>query len=73
MLLGTDITAALAILEGLEIDVIGLNCSTGPEHMRDPIRYLGENPAAGLMYPQCGITLECGWRGCLPNGARTIR
>ncbi|OGO33315.1 MAG: methionine synthase [Chloroflexi bacterium RBG_16_54_18] len=42
MLLGTDIAAALAILEGLEIDVIGLNCSTGPEHMREPVRYLGE-------------------------------
>jgi 5-methyltetrahydrofolate--homocysteine methyltransferase len=45
MLLGTDIAAALAILEGLEIDVIGLNCSTGPEHMREPVRYLGEFPA----------------------------
>src|SRR4051794_24247987 len=40
MLLGTDISAALAILEGLDADVIGLNCSTGPEHMREPIRYL---------------------------------
>ena len=42
MLLGTDVSAALASLEGLAIDVIGLNCSTGPEHMREPIRYLGE-------------------------------
>ncbi|MBN2548568.1 MAG: homocysteine S-methyltransferase family protein, partial [Anaerolineales bacterium] len=30
MLLGTDIAAALAILEGLGIEVVGLNCSTGP-------------------------------------------
>jgi 5-methyltetrahydrofolate--homocysteine methyltransferase len=36
MLLGTDISAVRAILEGLPIDVIGLNCSTGPEHMREP-------------------------------------
>lgn len=42
MLLGTDISAALAALERLPIDVLGLNCSTGPEHMREPIRYLGE-------------------------------
>ncbi len=42
MLLGTDMTAALTILEGMPIDVIGLNCSTGPEHMREPIRILGE-------------------------------
>ena len=42
MLLGTDITAVRATLDALPIDVIGLNCSTGPEHMRDPIRYLAE-------------------------------
>ncbi|MBA3300707.1 MAG: homocysteine S-methyltransferase family protein, partial [Thermoleophilaceae bacterium] len=58
MLLGTDIEAVLAILTGLEVDVIGLNCSTGPEDMRDAIRYLGENsplpihciPNAGIPY-----------------------
>ncbi|HEV2108615.1 MAG TPA: homocysteine S-methyltransferase family protein, partial [Thermomicrobiales bacterium] len=42
MLLGTDIAAALTILEHLGVDIIGLNCSTGPEHMREPARYLGE-------------------------------
>src|SRR5437763_3593563 len=31
MLLGTDISAVLATLEALDVDVIGLNCSTGPE------------------------------------------
>lgn len=59
MLLGTDITAALAILEGLGIDVIGLNCSTGPEHMRDPIRYLGENaPLPVSCIPNAGLPLN---------------
>jgi methylmalonyl-CoA mutase cobalamin-binding domain/chain len=43
MLFGTDIAAALSILEGLPIDVVGMNCSTGPEHMRAPIEFLGEN------------------------------
>ena len=38
MLLGTDISAVLATLEALEVDVIGLNCSTGPEDMRDATR-----------------------------------
>jgi 5-methyltetrahydrofolate--homocysteine methyltransferase len=42
MLLGTDIAASLAVLEALPVDIIGLNCSTGPEHMREPARYLGE-------------------------------
>src|SRR5215216_4724275 len=43
MLLGTDIQAVLTILNALDVEVIGLNCSTGPEDMRDAIRYLGEN------------------------------
>src|SRR3954463_9821245 len=42
MLLGTDISAVLATLEALRVDVIGLNCSTGPDDMRDAIRFLGE-------------------------------
>src|ERR671939_984667 len=42
MLLGTDISSVLATLEALKVDVIGLNCSTGPEDMRDAIRFLGE-------------------------------
>src|SRR4029077_9222994 len=35
MLLGTDISSVLATLEALNVDAIGLNCSTGPEDMRD--------------------------------------
>ncbi len=59
MLLGTDIAAALAILEGLEIDVIGLNCSTGPEHMREPIAYLGENATLPVScIPNAGLPLN---------------
>src|SRR3954465_13560984 len=42
MLLGTDIQAVLTTLSALDVQVIGLNCSTGPEDMRDAIRYLGE-------------------------------
>jgi 5-methyltetrahydrofolate--homocysteine methyltransferase len=59
MLLGTDIAAALAILEGLGIDVIGLNCSTGPEHMRQPIAYLGENSRLPVScIPNAGLPLN---------------
>ncbi len=42
MLLGTDVGSALATLERLPVDAIGLNCSTGPEEMRASVRYLGE-------------------------------
>jgi 5-methyltetrahydrofolate--homocysteine methyltransferase len=59
MLLGTDISAALTILEGLVIDVIGLNCSTGPEHMREPIRYLGEHATLPVScIPNAGLPLN---------------
>src|SRR5687768_1626445 len=56
MLLGTDISAALATLEALKVDVIGLNCSTGPEDMRDAVRFLGEHsPVPIHCIPNAGI------------------
>src|ERR687883_363864 len=56
MLLGTDISAALATLEALKVDVIGLNCSTGPEDMRDAIRFLGELSSVPVhCIPNAGI------------------
>ncbi|MBN2555291.1 MAG: methionine synthase [Anaerolineales bacterium] len=59
MLLGTDITAALTILEQLPIDVIGLNCSTGPEHMREPIQYLGEHATLPVScIPNAGLPMN---------------
>ncbi|MFM8322711.1 MAG: methionine synthase [Chloroflexota bacterium] len=59
MLLGTDIAAALAILEDLPVDVIGLNCSTGPEHMRQPMAYLGEHTRLPVScIPNAGLPLN---------------
>src|SRR5205807_7413044 len=56
MLLGTDIQAVLTTLAALDVQVIGLNCSTGPEDMRDAIRYLGENsPLPVHCIPNAGI------------------
>ena len=61
MLLGTDVSAALAILEGLGVDVIGLNCSTGPEHMREPIRYLVQHTSRPIsVIPNAGIPINLG-------------
>ncbi|NUS73854.1 MAG: methionine synthase [Corynebacteriales bacterium] len=64
MLLGSEIGAALTALEPLGIDLIGLNCATGPAEMSEHLRYLSQHaripisvmPNAGL--PQLG-----------PNGA----
>ncbi len=56
MLLGTDISSVLATLEALKVDVIGLNCSTGPEDMRDAIRFLGEfSPVPIHCIPNAGL------------------
>jgi 5-methyltetrahydrofolate--homocysteine methyltransferase len=56
MLLGTDISTVLATLDALAVDVIGLNCSTGPEDMRDAIRFLGEfSPLPVHCIPNAGL------------------
>ncbi len=43
MLLGSEIGAALNALEPLDIDLIGLNCATGPAEMSEHLRYLSKN------------------------------
>jgi len=59
MLLGTDIDAVLTTLESLRVDVIGLNCSTGPEDMRDAIRFLGEHCSVPVhCIPNAGLPLQ---------------
>ena len=59
MLLGTDISAVLTTLEALQVQVIGLNCSTGPEDMRDAIRILGEYcPVPVACIPNAGLPLQ---------------
>ena len=61
MLLGTDIASAMTTLESLKVDVIGLNCSTGPEHMREPVRYLSEHATLPLsVIPNAGLPLNTG-------------
>ena len=61
MLLGTDIASAMTTLEALRVDVIGLNCSTGPEHMRDPIRWLAEHARRPVScIPNAGLPLNTG-------------
>src|SRR6476469_6357239 len=59
MLLGTDISAVLTTLEALKVDALGLNCSTGPEDMRDAIRFLGEySPVPVHCIPNAGLPLQ---------------
>ncbi|HYG82989.1 MAG TPA: methionine synthase, partial [Pyrinomonadaceae bacterium] len=56
MLNGTEISAALTALEPFPIDVIGMNCGTGPKHMTESIRYLCENaPLPVSVLPNAGL------------------
>ena len=59
MLFGTDIAGALATLEALPIDVLGMNCSTGPEYMRLPIQYLIERSRFPIsVLPNAGLPIN---------------
>jgi 5-methyltetrahydrofolate--homocysteine methyltransferase len=64
MLLGSEIGAALTALEPLGVDLIGLNCATGPAEMSEHLRYLSRNSPRPLsVMPNAGLP-ELG-----PNGA----
>lgn len=56
MLLGSEIGAALAALEPLGIDMIGLNCATGPAEMSEHLRYLAQHARVPLScMPNAGL------------------
>ncbi len=67
MLLGTDIAAVMTTLLALRVDVIGLNCSTGPEYMREPVRFLADNcPLPIATIPNAGIPLNVNGQAVYP-------
>src|SRR6266567_2389936 len=56
MLNGTEIGAALTALAPFPIDIIGMNCGTGPRHMTESIRYLCENALLPVsVLPNAGL------------------
>jgi len=56
MLLGSEIGAALTALEPLGIDLIGLNCATGPAEMSEHLRYLSQHARVPLsVMPNAGL------------------
>ncbi len=61
MLVGSEIGAALAILEPYPIDVLGLNCATGPDKMTEHIRYLSKHsPFVISCIPNAGLPENVG-------------
>lgn len=65
MLFGSSIDAVAAVLEPMNIDVLGLNCSTGPDEMEAPIEFLGKTisqpisclPNAGMPEMRDGVVV----------------
>lgn len=58
MLLGSEIGAALNSLEPLGIDLIGLNCATGPAEMSEHLRYLSKNSHVAIsVMPNAGLPI----------------
>ncbi len=63
MLTGPDIEAVVATLSALSVDVIGINCSTGPEEMRESVRRLvALSPRPVAVLPNAGM--PCNVDGC---------
>ena len=61
MLVGSDISTALTILEPFNIDILGLNCATGPTEMKEHIKYLSENsPFPISCIPNAGLPENVG-------------
>jgi 5-methyltetrahydrofolate--homocysteine methyltransferase len=56
MLVGTEMAAAIALLDPFDIDMIGLNCATGPREMSEHIRLLGQTCRKPIcVYPNAGL------------------
>ncbi len=61
MLLGTEIGAALTALEPYDVDIIGLNCATGPAEMNEAVRYLSLNSTKLIsVLPNAGLPQNVG-------------
>ena len=61
MLLGSEIGAALAVLECFQPDIIGLNCATGPREMNDAVRFLCQNATRPVsVLPNAGLPQNVG-------------
>src|ERR1035441_5773035 len=56
MLLGSELGAALAVIESFQPDVIGINCATGPAEMNDAVRFLCQNSTVPVsVQPNAGL------------------
>lgn len=56
LLVGTDIAAAATVIEALGVDILGMNCATGPQEMADHVKWLSQNwPKKISVLPNAGL------------------
>ncbi len=73
MLLGTEMNAVITTLEALPVDVIGMNCATGPELMRPHVETLSQNCTRYLsVQPNAGLPVLHEGRTHFPLGATEL-
>ena len=69
MLMGSEINAALTALEPLSIDMIGLNCATGPQEMSEHLRQLSQHAEIPVMVmPNAGLPVLTATGASYPLG-----
>ena len=67
MLLGSEIGAAVVALDPLQPDILGINCATGPEDMREQVRFLSEHSRRPIsVIPNAGIPAMVDGEACYP-------
>jgi 5-methyltetrahydrofolate--homocysteine methyltransferase len=73
MLLGSDVSSAATVLEAYPIDVLGLNCATGPAEMAAHVQWLGRHARAHVsVQPNAGLPQLVDGRTCYPLSPREL-
>src|SRR5438477_4413270 len=73
MLMGTDIVAALTSLEPFPVDVVGMNCATGPQQMAENVRYICQNWSRAVsVIPNAGIPENVGAHAALKETPESL-
>ena len=73
LLVGPDIAAATTVAEALAIDLLGINCATGPQEMAEHVRYLARNwPRLISVQPNAGLPELVNGHTCYPLAANEM-
>ncbi|HYP53871.1 MAG TPA: methionine synthase, partial [Pyrinomonadaceae bacterium] len=73
MLLGTEIGAALTALEPFPVDVVGMNCATGPRQMTENVRFLCQNSKFPVsVIPNAGLPENVGGETVYKESPETL-